>query len=428
MPEAGATPRAGFYGPRARATGHSRGPSVASTATSAASDAKAMRPPASKPRVSSRPSGMPDTLPRSESLYQMKSLRSRMQKIEERVHSARSKLPAPNNTTPKGSPCTSSALGQSVAVPSSVTVRRTSKRPSASRTSSYQPSEIDGMTDGKSNAVANGEANARRRESHVKRLSYGVPRPASQAASERPPSALDRPPSVLERPPSALDRPPSAASRPSSRLSLAGSRPGSQMGQYSSPQRSPMRSGFVEPAAPASGMRQSVSSRPSSSHGRPRSSMTGNYATVHQSSPTRSSFVEPAAPASSMRQSVSGRPSSSHGRTRSSMTGSYATIHGTPRSHRPSASISESRRAAAQSEDSTFSTPSRRTTIEKPATGVFGFKSRQSGGLPQPSPGKTVGRKGSMRALATGGEMRPPPSRRKKEEAQDLMDDVGETY
>ena len=421
LPEAGVTPRAGLYGPRARPMGHSRGPSIASTATSAASDAKAMRPPASKPRVSSRPSGMPETLPRSESLYQMKSLRSRMQKIEERVHSARSKLPAPNNTTPKGSPRTSSALGQSIVVPSSVTVRKTSKRPSASRTSSYQPSEIDGMTDALANGAANSEANTRRRESHVKRLSYGIPRPASQAASERPPSALDRPPS-------ALDRPPSAASRPSSRLSLAGSRPGSQMGQYSSPQRSPTRSSFAEPLAPASSMRQSVSGRPSSSHGRPRSSMTGNYATVHQPGPTRSSFVEPAPPASNMRQSVSGRPSSSHGRPRSSMTGNYATIHGTFRGHRPSASISESRRAVAQSEDSTLSTPSQRTTIEKPATGVFGFKSRQSGGLPQPSPGKTVGRKGSMRALATSGEMRPPPSRRKKEEAQDLMDDVGETY
>ncbi|KAI7289660.1 hypothetical protein KC352_g3606 [Hortaea werneckii] len=42
-------------------------------------------------------------LPRSDSLHQIKALRGRMQKIEERVHSARSKLPAPQpGTTPAG--------------------------------------------------------------------------------------------------------------------------------------------------------------------------------------------------------------------------------------------------------------------------------------------------------------------------------------
>ncbi|GAB1740405.1 hypothetical protein NU219Hw_g5510t1 [Hortaea werneckii] len=43
-------------------------------------------------------------LPRSDSLHQIKALRGRMQKIEERVHSARSKLPAPQpGATPAGS-------------------------------------------------------------------------------------------------------------------------------------------------------------------------------------------------------------------------------------------------------------------------------------------------------------------------------------
>ncbi|KAI7208622.1 hypothetical protein KC333_g9074 [Hortaea werneckii] len=48
--------------------------------------------------------GSGNALPRSDSLHQIKALRGRMQKIEERVHSARSKLPAPQpGTTPAGS-------------------------------------------------------------------------------------------------------------------------------------------------------------------------------------------------------------------------------------------------------------------------------------------------------------------------------------
>ncbi|KAI7286639.1 hypothetical protein KC345_g1041 [Hortaea werneckii] len=55
--------------------------------------------------TSSTPGGgsSSNALPRSDSLHQIKALRGRMQKIEERVHSARSKLPAPQpGTTPGG--------------------------------------------------------------------------------------------------------------------------------------------------------------------------------------------------------------------------------------------------------------------------------------------------------------------------------------
>lgn len=236
-----ATPRPSMYGPR---VGHSRGPSVTSTmsASTATSDAKGMRPPG-KLRMPSRASNVPDKLPRSESLYQIRGLIGRMQKIEERVQNARSKLPTPG--TPRGSPRTGSAPGNNI--PSSVTVRRSSKRPSVNRV----PSMVD---DGSSIAEESSDAGARP-VSHVKRLSYGIPRPTSQATSrsdmpERPPSALDRPASVA------------AASRPSSRASMS-----------SQSNRPPSRSGARTDQGHYPGTTASTTSM-----GRPRSSLGGSYA------------------------------------------------------------------------------------------------------------------------------------------------------
>ncbi|KAI6881188.1 hypothetical protein KC318_g16647, partial [Hortaea werneckii] len=119
-------------------TRHSRAPSsvtISSTGTqSATSDpyrsSTSMRPPPSsstrtrltstRPSTGSTTSSTPtaaggaesttssttgggNALPRSDSLHQIKALRGRMQKIEERVHSARSKLPAPQPGTTAGS-------------------------------------------------------------------------------------------------------------------------------------------------------------------------------------------------------------------------------------------------------------------------------------------------------------------------------------
>ncbi|KAK5123731.1 hypothetical protein LTR85_002367 [Meristemomyces frigidus] len=354
LPDSAATLRPSLYGPRA-APKHSRGPSIASSSGLSAAGASAMKPPASKSRHISRPSNGPtESLPRSDSLYQIKALRGRMQKIEERVHSARSKLPAPGTRTPTGSPRTLAVSSEHV--PASVTMRRSIKRPSGSTASSLANSEaVDGTRDGS------------KRESHVKRLSYGIPRPASSAAGERPPSR-------------AFDRPPSAAGvgRPSSRTSLASAsnRPGSRAGA-----RTPLDAG--------TDLRTSVGPGRSSTAGPGRTSTAGTA------------------------------------RPRSSMGGTYATVHGTPRSHRPSASVSELRRVATESEDSapsTGGTPTRRTTMER--TGLptaFGFSKRQSGGWTgTASPGKTLRRTSTTLAQASG-EMRPPPSRRK-------MSDVGETY
>ncbi|KAK4561408.1 NADH:ubiquinone oxidoreductase [Recurvomyces mirabilis] len=382
IPDAGATPRQSLYGPRT-ASRHTRGPSMVSSKSSsnAAADGKAsMRPPTSTARTIKRPSNATsgEGLPRSDSLYQIKALRGRMQKIEERVHSARSKLPPPGSRTPTGSPRTGSAAAGSTSehLPASVTMRRSMKRPSGSMASSL----ANDITQTTEESEINPAIAPPRRESHVKRLSYGIPRPASSAAV------------ASERPPSALDRPTTSASnhRPTSRTSMVSS--GSTLGRPSS------RAGA---RTPMSGM---------------------------ASSPPKAATLF---------------GSSSVSRPRSSMGGTYATIHGTPRSHRPSASVSELRRLAGggESEDSslgTFAFPvttsgNRRTTLERgsglpPATpGTSGR--RQSGQLQpqlqlqQPSL-KTLRRTSTGLQAAKEGEMRPPqrpPSRRK-------MSDVGETY
>ncbi|KAK0838801.1 NADH:ubiquinone oxidoreductase [Friedmanniomyces endolithicus] len=370
LPDAAVTPRASLYGPRA-VPRHTRGPSMASSNGTSASDARAMRPPTSKPvKVSSTTTG--EDLPRSDSLYQIKALRGRMQKIEERVHSARSKLPPPGTRTPTGSP---RPAGEHL--PASVTMRRSMKRPSGSGVSSVATSN-DVAAD--SAAPAPTAERTARRESHIKRLSYSIPRPTSSSAADRSPSALDN-----KRPPSSHGRPPSAAasSRPSSRASLASTPGGIGMSRPES------RSGARTPAGHRSSIGGIGAGLASTSSSRPRSSMGG---------------------------------------------ANYATIHGTtPRSHRPSASVSELRRKAATDSDEPafaagglFSSPSRRTTLERSGGGI-GLSAFGGGTAPR-QPGKTLrrtsaglGGEGGGGGGVGGGQMRPPPSRRK-------MSDVGETY
>lgn len=79
-------------------------------------------------------------LPRSESLYQIRGLIGKMQKLEQRVQSARSKLPAPANTPPRSSPRGSTPTAHAN-ISSNVTVRSAKKRSSASTTISSQPAD-----------------------------------------------------------------------------------------------------------------------------------------------------------------------------------------------------------------------------------------------------------------------------------------------
>nr|POF07009.1 nuclear distribution protein nude [Quercus suber] len=255
-----ATPRPSLHGPRAAtASRHARGPSTTSSKSGPASDAKSMQPPLSRSRPVTRPSIAQEPLPRSESLLQIKGLRSRMAKIEERVHSARSKLPAPKDTTPRGSPRNMTRSPRNIDnIPSSITVRRTSKRPSSSVTSTSQQNSA-------AEESSASEAYPSRRESLVKRLSYSsaiptvasTPRPASTTGSRHSITSNG----VLDRPASALDR------RPPSRSSMA--RPPSRTGADSGGIRPPS-STSVRPRTSMGG----IGPPPSKSLHRPSASVT----------------------------------------------------------------------------------------------------------------------------------------------------------
>lgn len=80
-------------------------------------------------------------LPPSRSLHQIRGLIGQMQRLEQRVHHARSKLPGPLTTPPKGSP-RPIAL-QSSFIPSTVTVRSHKKNRSPSTTSSVTSCSTD---------------------------------------------------------------------------------------------------------------------------------------------------------------------------------------------------------------------------------------------------------------------------------------------
>lgn len=95
-----------------RPNGHTRGLSMA--AKSSTYRQSLSRPPTAQNTAPG--------LPQSSSIMQLRNLRGKMQKLEQRVQNARSKLPAPVSTPPRLSPRPGSAFGQN-AIPSSVTVR-----------------------------------------------------------------------------------------------------------------------------------------------------------------------------------------------------------------------------------------------------------------------------------------------------------------
>jgi hypothetical protein len=172
-----ATPRPGMYS--SRTPRHSRGPSISTSVKPAATPSASGRATPSirttapaqrgtRPSVGGKSAG---GLPRSGSLYQIRNLIGNMQKLEERVHNVRSRLPAPTHTPPRASPRNASALGHHI--PSTVTVRRSSKRTSQASTGSAI------------NATG---------DSGVSRLSFGVSRePGSSRPSSRASVASQRP-------------------------------------------------------------------------------------------------------------------------------------------------------------------------------------------------------------------------------------------
>ncbi|KAI9679637.1 MAG: NADH:ubiquinone oxidoreductase [Trizodia sp. TS-e1964] len=224
------TPRSTNYGPRPPR--HSRGPSVPLN-TPLASRASQLRAAGNSKQQS---------LTSSNSLHHIRGLIGQMQRLEQRVHSARSKLPAPANTPPQASPRYESALGGEK-IASNITVRSSRKRTGGS-SASHASSIQDGL---ESTPLST---------HYVSRLSLGAPPPMMDKNYSRPSSRASN---VSRNSASVRDRP---SSRANPRTSLTGSR--TPLGHYS-------QAGIVE-------------SR------RPRSSIGGNYG--HQHSASVSAIVE----------------------------------------------------------------------------------------------------------------------------------------
>ncbi|CZT06862.1 related to nuclear distribution protein RO11 [Rhynchosporium graminicola] len=155
-------------------------------------------------------------VPNSASLTHIRSLTAQMQRLEQRVHSARSKLPAPVNTPPHSSPRNGSALGQNY-MPSSVTIR-SRKRTGGSTVSSSSMAPEDTPQSSKKHV-------ARLSTSGISRLSFG-PVPSRENTDSRPSSRAS---TNYIRP----DRPVSRTeiARPMSRTSMSGAR--TPLGHYS---------------------------------------------------------------------------------------------------------------------------------------------------------------------------------------------------
>ncbi|KAH7170118.1 nuclear distribution protein nude [Dactylonectria macrodidyma] len=153
-------------------------------------------------------------LPASNSLAHIRTLTAQMQRLEARVHSVRSKLPAPTHTpSPRGS--------LQSQVPSTVTIR------SRKRTAGSTASSVAGSVAGDDTTPTNFHSSTSSKGSHVPRLSTsGVSRLSFGPLPNRgPDSEISRPSSRASvssyaRPPSRTDMIP----RPASRTSLTGTR------------------------------------------------------------------------------------------------------------------------------------------------------------------------------------------------------------
>lgn len=243
----------GFDQPR-----HLRGPSLL-VGASATPTPNFRRSTMQRPQVANNAG-----IPRDRSLYQIRGLIGKMQKLEERVHSARSKLPAPTSTPPRASP-------RGTVIPSSVTVRSNKKR-----SGSNVEAEV-AATPTKEPEQRPIDQNARRLSHRNSRISMGtsshdtgISRPSSRASISSQhdgfvqPSRSNRA-SLLGRPPSRTQGTAAEARRP--RSSLAG-------------RETPTHSHRSSTAG------SSVTDR------RPRSSLGGAGIPSHRSRPSTSGVVE----------------------------------------------------------------------------------------------------------------------------------------
>ncbi|KAJ5964807.1 uncharacterized protein N7479_004683 [Penicillium vulpinum] len=133
-------------------------------------------------------------LPKSGSLFQIRGLIGKMQKLEERVQSAKSRLPAPSDTSSRGSPRSGSVVSESPVVPSSITVR--SKRLSnSSLGSSARDSESTPSypPQGRQSCGRTGESRPSSRTSFSSRSSFSQSVHSGVPVNARPESRSSRP-------------------------------------------------------------------------------------------------------------------------------------------------------------------------------------------------------------------------------------------
>ena len=358
------TPRPSHH--TSRMPRHSRGPSIPVPHDRTPSYA---RPTASsRPKTGQRGAGLPS----SGSLHHLHGLMSKMQMLEQRVQSARSKLPAPTSTPPRASPRSGSSLAQAY-VPSTVTVRSNRKRTGGSNASSATPG-ADRPASRLSSAFNNTTT-----DRPASRLSFGF-QPREQTSPLRE--------SQVARPPS---RDPNS-NRPSSRASISSRQSISH--------------------------RQSISNLPTTSTSRPssRQSITG-----HTTSTSRPSS----------RQSITGQntPLTHHingsqtelRRPRSSIGGSYATTHSASVSRLSNYGTSHHDHEADEVGEVLTPTPSRRTTLMDRDGRMVAAEDRRV----KTDAASLDRMRASARRMSTGppGEMGPPP----KGPARKLSG-VGETY
>ncbi|OAA55535.1 nuclear distribution protein nudE [Niveomyces insectorum RCEF 264] len=212
----------------------------AATRTPAARTGASSAATATKPGTATRTTS--HKLPSSNSLSHIRSLTAQMQRLEARVQSARSKLPAPVNTPPhtRVSP-RGSALGGAGSIPSTVTIRsrkRTVGSTASSVVSGYTAgSGGDDSTPTPTNqfghrssvgGTATGKHVPRLSTSGVSRLSFG-PLPNRGGGSSTLDSESSRPSSrasvsSFARPASRNDARDMPPPRPMSRTSLSGAR------------------------------------------------------------------------------------------------------------------------------------------------------------------------------------------------------------
>lgn len=158
-------------------------------------------------------------LPSSNSLSHIRTLTAQMQRLEARVQSARSKLPAPTHTPPRASPRTDFS-SSTTSVPSSITIR-SRKRTVGSTASSSVAGDDTTPTNPSIAATPKPSHVPRLSTSGISRLSFGpLPNRNPDSDASRPSSRASI--SSYARPSSRTEMVPPP--RPMSRSSLSGAR------------------------------------------------------------------------------------------------------------------------------------------------------------------------------------------------------------